>query len=74
MALKHDCFMLWRIAPDQVKFPTCYTYLVLPSGEYEYITDVALFTDSPDGRTLRARVIHCFMIRNYDDIFSIVSN
>jgi len=55
MALKHDCFMLWRIAPDQVKFPTCYTYLVLPSGEYEYITDVALFTDSPDGRTLRAR-------------------
>jgi len=30
--------------PDQLEFPTCYTYLVLPSGEYECITDVALFT------------------------------
>ena len=64
-----------NILPDQVNFPTCNTYLVLPSGEYECITDVILFTDSPDGRTLRpTQHIHCFMMPNYADIFSIIAN
>ena len=56
------------------KFSRCYTYLVLPSGEYECITDVASFTDSPDGRTTCTQVIHCFMMPNYADIFAIVTN
>ena len=65
-------FLLWKIASRQLKFPTCYTYLVLPTGEYECISDVALFTMI---RQMARLYVHARRSQFYDpyhaDIFSI---
>jgi len=59
------------MASDQLKFSTCYTYLVLPSGEYECISDVALFTMI---RQMAGHYVHARRSLFYDayhaDIFS----